>query len=127
MEKQKELIEKLKEQSRYLYRQLKKVSPLFGSSKLDRLQSEISALDKQIAESKPETLTKDMTPRVAKLIIQIRDLFITQSNPAEINEETWHLLYQIASPNFDKNYDEVWKEIESLSELSGQSETWQRK
>ena len=62
------------------------------------------------------TLSREMSPRVAKLIIQIRDLFIeAKDSPLDTVEEIWHFLYQIASPNYDKMSDNVWKEIESIA------------
>jgi hypothetical protein len=65
-----------------------------------------------------------MNPRVAKLIIQIRDLFIeAKDTPLDTMDEIWHLLYQIASPNYDKLSDDVWKEIEDLAKLQSKPTT----
>lgn len=64
-------------------------------------------------------LTKEMSPRVAKLIIQIRDLFIeAKDTPLDTMEEIWHFLYQIASPNYDKECSDVWSELELLAIFS---------
>jgi hypothetical protein len=57
-----------------------------------------------------------MSPRVAKLIIQIRDLFVeAKQTPLDTMEDIWHFLYQIASPNYDKECMEVWDEIEKIA------------
>lgn len=51
----------------------------------------------------------EMSPRVAKLILAIRNELV---KPDAL--EAYHLLYQIASPNFDKQGD-VWEEIEQIA------------
>ena len=44
-------------------------------------------------------------------ILKIRDAMIEKDY-----NEAWHWLYQIASPNFDKNCEDVWTELEKLAE-----------
>jgi hypothetical protein len=53
---------------------------------------------------------EEISPRVAKLILKIRDSYIEQDF-----EDVWHYLYQIASPNFDKVFDNVWSEIKDIA------------
>ena len=61
-------------------------------------------------------LSNEISPRVAKLIIQIRDLFIeAKDTPLDTMEEIWHFLYQIASPNYDKLCEDVWSELEEIA------------
>lgn len=55
-----------------------------------------------------EPVEGEMSPRVAKLILAIRNELVKP------NVEAYHLLYQIASPNFDKQGD-VWAEIEQIA------------
>ena len=58
----------------------------------------------------------EISPRVAKLILQMRDIYIQTDIIDDPNvEEMWHLLYQIASPNYDKLYENVWSEIEKIA------------
>jgi len=67
-----------------------------------------------------QPLSRDMSPRIAKQLLLIRDALIKDEG-----DEAYNLLYEIASPNFDKMHDEVWKEVESIaSELcdAGQRE-----
>ena len=50
--------------------------------------------------------------RIAKQVIECRDaLALGDAN------EAYHQLYLIASPNLDKQADEVWKELEQLTEF----------
>jgi hypothetical protein len=71
----------------------------------------------KLNESAESPVLPEISPRVAKLIIQIRDLFIeAKDTPLDTMDEIWHLLYQIASPNYDKLSDCVWKEIESIAQ-----------
>ena len=44
-------------------------------------------------------------------ILKIKDAMIKKDY-----NEAWHWLYQIASPNFDKNYEDVWTDLEKLAE-----------
>jgi len=61
-------------------------------------------------------LPSEMSPRVAKLILQMRDIYIQAYTIDDPNvEEMWHLLYQIASPNYDKLSDDIWSEIEKIA------------
>jgi len=53
-------------------------------------------------------MDEEISPRVAKLILKIRDSYIEQDF-----EDVWHFLYQIASPNFDKF--QAWGEIERIA------------
>ena len=53
---------------------------------------------------------KEMSPRVAKLILQIKDSVIRDDM-----EDVYHYLYQIASPDYDKLFDDVWSEIEEIA------------
>jgi cell division protein FtsB len=46
----------------------------------------------------------------AGFILKVRDALVENDV-----EDAFHWLYQIASPNFDKYSDEVWKEIEELA------------
>ena len=46
----------------------------------------------------------------AGFILKVRDALVEKDAA-----EAYHWLYQIASPNFDKDSDEVWKEIEKLA------------
>lgn len=53
---------------------------------------------------------KEVSPRVAKLLLGIRDELAKLD---QCPEEAYHLLYQIASPNFDKT--EPWAELEKIA------------
>jgi len=53
---------------------------------------------------------KHYSPSVAKKLLIIRDALIKKDY-----EEAYHQLYSIASPNFDKNCDEVWDELEKIA------------
>lgn len=58
---------------------------------------------------------KEMSPRVARLILKIRDRICEGGDELDAIEDIWHNLYQIASPEFDKLADDVWTEIESIA------------
>lgn len=45
-------------------------------------------------------------------ILKVRDALAENDQ-----NEAYHWLYQIASPNFDKDSDEVWQELEALALL----------
>jgi len=74
----------------------------------------LEAMEEYASQFNPteEITDKDMdeeiSPRVAKLILKIRDSYIEQDF-----EDVWHFLYQIASPNFDKF--QAWGEIERIA------------
>ena len=57
-----------------------------------------------------------MDKATAIKILKIRDALIEEDY-----QEAWHWLYQIASPNFDKNYEDTWTDLEKLAE----NETYQ--
>jgi chromosome segregation ATPase len=57
-----------------------------------------------------EALEAEMSPRVASLLIKVRDE-IAKENISE----AYHALYQIASPDFDKT--ESWGKVEKIAAL----------
>lgn len=57
-----------------------------------------------------EALEAEMSPRVASLLIKVRDE-IAKENISE----AYHALYQIASPDFDKT--EPWEKVEKIAAL----------
>ena len=59
-------------------------------------------------------LKDEVSPRVAKLLIEIRD-YIVQYGDTHDSEEIYHILYKITSPRFDKLHDDVWKELEEIA------------
>lgn len=78
--------------------------------------SEVKRLMEEYRNQSQKMPTDEMSPRIAKLIIKIRDLFIeAKSDPLDTMEEIWHFLYKIASPNYDKLSEDVWKEIETIA------------
>ena len=54
---------------------------------------------------------------LAKKLLLIRDAIIQEDY-----DEAYHQLYSIASPNFDKDCDNVWKELEELASLEAGEE-----
>ena len=58
----------------------------------------------------------EMSPRVAKLLLKIRDE-IAKENISE----AYHALYEIASPDFDKT--EPWENIERIAKAENNEET----
>jgi len=60
-----------------------------------------------------EETKEEMSPRVAKLILKIRDALALDNYCGE----AYHLLYQITSPKFDKT-TELWKDIEAIARRS---------
>lgn len=52
-----------------------------------------------------------ISPYVAWCIMNARNAIVKDNDL----EEVYHFLYKIASPNFDKDSHEVWKELENLA------------
>lgn len=52
-------------------------------------------------------LSKD----IAEKILKVRDALAVNDS-----DEAYHWLYQIGSPNFDKDSEDVWRELELISE-----------
>jgi len=78
-------------------------------NKLIKLQSIAALLNR--APSGEET-KEEISPRVAKLILGIRDALALDNE-----KEAYHLLYQITSPKFDKT-TELWKDVEAIARRS---------
>ena len=77
----------------------------------DCLKQSKAKLSAEIKELKAEVeRLKQQRSSWARFILKVRDGLV--ENDAE---EAYHWLYQIASPNFDKDIDEVWKEIEEMA------------
>jgi len=51
------------------------------------------------------------SPEVARKLLQIRDLLIVAVPGKADDDELYHILYSIASPNFDKT--NPWEEMEN--------------
>ncbi len=62
------------------------------------------------APASPAAEVAEMSPRVAALILKARDAH----REGDYNE-TYHRLYEIAAPKFDKHIDEVWKDVERIA------------
>ena len=103
-----EIIKDLQQLEIGLIETITKLSP--ARNKLTKVRKAIAALLNRaplVEETKEE-----MSPRVAKLIIGIRDALALANE-----EEAYDLLYQIPSPKFDKT-TEIWKDIEAISHRS---------
>ena len=87
---------------------------IYSKKDIEKNKDILAAMEEYTSQFNPteEITDKDMdeeiSPRVAKLILKIRDSYIEQNF-----EDVWHFLYQIASPNFDKF--QAWGEIERIA------------
>lgn len=64
----------------------------------------------ELTQPEAPAVVAEMSPRIAKLILQIRDALVLKNW-----DEAYHCLYQITSPKFDKYSDTLWKDVESLA------------
>lgn len=96
----------MKDTIQLLRKQFISISNEYTDGLFDGIEKHIDDIQKENRELKK----RQYSPEVAKKLINMRDEYIKGDF-----EEVWHILYTIASPNFDKYSDEVWEEMERMA------------